>query len=168
MPTDAETQAPRLNRDETNDYASASAAPSTEHQSNAHVPKHLWEEAIKDPEKLVQLTIRALEFDKAEDLTTIDLKNQATFADYMIIATGRSARQVIALADKMIERLKGAGNRHIKAEGLTQGDWVLIDAGDIVIHLFKPEVREFYNIEKIWGAGTEDTRPQIGNAAPPL
>ena len=103
------------------------------------------------PEDLKDLVETSLDADKAEDIVTIDLRGKTTIADYMIVANGRSTRQVGALADKILERLREKGMKSIRVEGLAQGDWVVIDAGDVVVHLFRPEVRDFYNIEKIWG-----------------
>ena len=93
--------------------------------------------------------VASLDGDKAEEIVTIDLRGRSNVADRMVIATGRSQRQVGAMADHLLERFKGAG---ISAaiEGTEQGDWVLIDAGDIVVHLFRPEVREFYDLEGMW------------------
>ena len=95
--------------------------------------------------------ITAVEDLKGLDIRCIDIKDMADFADYMIVANGRSSRQVNALADKLLDRLREKGMKSIRVEGLAQGDWVVIDAGDVVVHLFRPEVRDFYNIEKIWG-----------------
>lgn len=86
------------------------------------------------------------------DITTIELDDQTALADYMIIACGSSSRHVSALAEKLKQRLEARGLRQIRVEGLEQSDWVVIDAGDALIHLFRPEVRSFYNIEKMWGA----------------
>lgn len=94
--------------------------------------------------------VKSLDEDKAEDILYIDLRGKSSLADDMIIASGRSGRHVAALADKVITKLKDIGFGKAKVEGLTNSDWVLIDAGDIVIHLFRPEVREFYAIERIW------------------
>lgn len=93
-----------------------------------------------------------LEDRKAEDVVVIDLAGKSTIADYMIVATGQSSRQVTALAEHLLKAIKGQGLIGIIPEGARQGDWVLIDAGDVIIHLFRPEVREFYNLEKMWGA----------------
>lgn len=103
------------------------------------------------PEDLRDLIQTSLDSDKAEDIVTIDLRGKTTIADYMIVANGRSTRQVNALADKILDRLRNKGMKSVRVEGLAQGDWVVIDAGDVVVHLFRPEVRDFYNIEKIWG-----------------
>lgn len=99
----------------------------------------------------------ALNDDKAEDIVVIHLSGRSSFADYMVIASGRSTRQVASIAEHLRERLKAAGVQDIAVEGLTQGDWVLLDAGDAVVHVFRPELREFYNLEKMWG--TASARP---------
>lgn len=95
--------------------------------------------------------IETLEDDKAEELTLIDLEGKSSIADHMIIASGRSQRHVSALADHLTRRLKEEGLGRVRVEGLPNADWVLIDTGDIVVHLFRPEVRSFYNLERIWG-----------------
>lgn len=94
--------------------------------------------------------METLDSDKAEDIELIDLKNQSALADYMIVASGRSSRQVVALAERLKEKLHLNGLETIRTEGTAQGNWVVVDAGDIIVHLFRPEVREFYNIEKMW------------------
>ena len=104
------------------------------------------------PEEMKTLVEQSLDADKAEDIVVIDLENQSALADYMIIASGTSTRHVSALAQKLKQRLELQGVREIRMEGLTQSDWVVVDAGDIIIHLFRPEVRSFYNMEKMWGA----------------
>ncbi|MGH7002042.1 MAG: ribosome silencing factor, partial [Stellaceae bacterium] len=88
----------------------------------------------------------------AEDLVVIDLQGKSSIADYMLIATGRSQRQVVSLAERLLATLKDHGHGRASAEGLSHGDWVLIDAGDVIVHLFRPEVRSYYNLEKMWGA----------------
>jgi ribosome-associated protein len=96
-------------------------------------------------------TIRAqLEDAKAEDIVTIDLAGKSTVADGMIVASGRSNRHVGAIAEQIVQKLKEGGHRDLRVEGLNQADWVLVDAGDLVIHIFRPEVRSFYNLEKLW------------------
>ncbi|MGS4945128.1 ribosome silencing factor [Meridianimarinicoccus sp. RP-17] len=94
--------------------------------------------------------LSSLEDDKAEDVVSIDLRGRTEMADFMVIASGRSSRQVAAMADKLLERLKHDLGVACKVEGKDQGDWVLIDAGDAIVHLFRPEVREFYQLEKMW------------------
>ena len=100
--------------------------------------------------KLLEIIETSLDEDKAEDIVAIDLAGKTTFADYLVIASGRSRRQIGAMADHLLVRLKGEVKAPLRAEGLGTCDWVLIDAGDIVIHLFPPEVRNFYNLEKLW------------------
>ncbi len=92
----------------------------------------------------------SLDGNKAQDLITIDLAGKSTIADYMLIATGTSSRQISAMADYLVQDLKGEGYENIIIDGQAQGDWVLIDVGDIIVHLFRPEVREFYNLEQMW------------------
>lgn len=100
--------------------------------------------------KLRDLVEDTLNDDKAEELVSIDLSGKTSFADYMIIANGRSSRQVGAMADHLRTRIKEEGFGSVRIEGKTNGDWILVDAGDVIIHLFRPEVRDFYNLEKIW------------------
>ena len=90
----------------------------------------------------------SLDEDQAEDLVVINLDGKSSIADYMVIANGRSDRHVGAMADHLMRRAKAMGR--CRAEGLAKRDWVLIDLGDIIVHLFRPEVREFYNLEKMW------------------
>jgi ribosome-associated protein len=103
-----------------------------------------------DPAALLELILRSLEDDKAQDVVTIDLAGKSSMADSMVVASGRSHRHVSAVADHLQRRLKEAGLGKVRVEGLPQCDWVLIDAGDVIVHLFRPEVREFYNLEKMW------------------
>ena len=100
--------------------------------------------------KLLSLTYDSLEDDKAIDIKTIDLKDRSSIADFMIIASGNSSRQVSSMANNLIKKFKIKGVSTRKPEGITNSDWVLIDAYDIIIHLFRPEVREFYALEKMW------------------
>jgi len=99
---------------------------------------------------MLKLVEQSLDDDKAENVVVIDLAGKTEIADYLVIANGTSQRQVSAMADHLQRKLKASGLKGIAIEGQPQCDWVLIDAGDIVVHLFKPEVRDFYNIEKIW------------------
>ena len=93
---------------------------------------------------------------KAEDITTIDLSGKSSIGDYMVVATGRSQRHVASVADSVVDKAEEAGVKRVRVEGLKQGDWVLIDAGDVIVHIFRPEVRGFYNLEKMWaGIGPE-------------
>lgn len=96
--------------------------------------------------------LETLDDAKAENVVTIDLTGKSSIGDHMVIASGRSQRQVGAIADRLLRRLKDVGHGRARVEGLGQCDWVLIDTGDVIIHIFRPEVREFYNLEKMWGA----------------
>ena len=100
----------------------------------------------------MQIVKTSLDDDKAEDLVVIDLAGKSTIADYMVIASGRSQRHVGAMAEHLREKLKAAGLEQVPVEGAQRCDWVLIDGGDVIVHLFRPEVRDFYNLEKMWGA----------------
>jgi ribosome-associated protein len=102
------------------------------------------------PGALEALILKRLDEDKAQDVIFIDLKDKSSFADSLVVASGRSNRHVSALADHLLRALKDAGLGKCRVEGLPHCDWVLIDAGDVIVHLFRPEVRAFYNIEKIW------------------
>lgn len=101
---------------------------------------------------LVQIIMAAVEDAKAEDTTLIDLHGKTSIADAMIVTTGRSNVHVNAIADRILRALKTAGTHTPRVEGLVSGDWVLIDAGDVIVHVFRPEVRQFYNLEKMWGS----------------
>ena len=94
-----------------------------------------------------------LDDNKAEETVVIDLRGKSALADDMVIASGRATRHVGAIADKLVEELKNAGYGKVKVEGLPHCDWVLLDCGDVIVHLFRPEVRAFYNLEKMWSAG---------------
>ena len=99
---------------------------------------------------LLNVVISSLEEFKAQDIVKIDLAGKTSMADFMLIASGTSSRQIRAIAENTVTAIKKSSNVNVNIEGLNQGDWVLIDAGDIIIHLFRPEVREFYNLEKMW------------------
>jgi ribosome-associated protein len=100
---------------------------------------------------LHNLVIAQLDDDQAIETVSIPLAGISTIADYMVIASGRSSRHVAAMAEKIAQRIKQEGHGSVRIEGLPTADWVLIDAGDIIIHLFRPEVRSFYNLERMWG-----------------
>ncbi|MCG3268688.1 ribosome silencing factor [Yoonia sp. I 8.24] len=102
---------------------------------------------------LLEAVLKSLNDDKAEDVVQINLRGKSEMGDHMVIASGRSTRQVVAMAEKLSERLKHDFNVFSKLEGKDSGDWVLIDTGDIIVHIFRPEVREFYQIEKMWQPG---------------
>lgn len=99
------------------------------------------------------LVLSSLDDDQAQDVVSIPLEGKSSIADQMVIASGRSTRQVAAIATKLAERIKAAGFGTARIEGLPAADWVLIDAGDVVVHIFRPEVRSFYNLERMWGVG---------------
>ena len=99
---------------------------------------------------LEKLVLSSLDDAKAEDVVTIDLHNKAALADSMIVASGRSNRHVAAIVDQLSDALKEAGYKDITIEGMPHCDWVVLDAGDVIVHVFRPEVRTFYNIEKLW------------------
>ena len=102
------------------------------------------------PETLLGAILTSLSDDKAEDVVQIDLRGKSEIGDYMVIASGRSTRQVTAIAEKLTERLKADHGISAKVEGKDTGDWVLIDTGDVIVHVFRPEEREFYQLEKMW------------------
>lgn len=109
--------------------------------------------ADKSAESLKNFVEQSLDADKAEDICVIKMDDQSALADYMIVASGTSSRHVLAMASKIKDRLAAGGYKNIRLEGAEQGDWVILDLGDVLIHLFRPEVRMFYNIEKMWGHG---------------
>ena len=110
------------------------------------------------------LVMDQLDEDQAQDVVSIPLEGKSSIADHMVIASGRSTRQVAAMAGKLAERLKAAGFGSPRIEGLPAADWVLIDAGDVVVHLFRPEVRSFYNLERMWGFGDQVPAAAAGRA----
>ena len=107
---------------------------------------------------LRQLAVDALEDLKAVDILELDVRKISNFTDYMIIASGRSARQVAALAENVVVKAKQAGEPPLGVEGMRAGEWVLVDLGDVVVHVMQPEVREFYQLEKLWS--TRETPEQ--------
>jgi ribosome-associated protein len=102
--------------------------------------------------RAIKTVLASLEDSKAENIVSIDIQGKSSLGDYMVVASGRSHRHVAAVADHLIRTLKDAGLGTARVEGLAGADWVLVDAGDIIVHVFRPEVREFYNIEKMWQA----------------
>ncbi len=103
------------------------------------------------------LVLSSLDDDQAVDTVSIPLAGKSTIADHMVIASGRSTRQVASMAAKLVEKIKAETGRPARVEGLPTADWVLIDAGDVIVHLFRPEVRSFYNLEKMWAFGDAPT-----------
>lgn len=112
---------------------------------------------LPSPEKLLEMILESLDDDKAIDVADISLAGKSSIADAMVVASGSNVRQVGAMADHIRERLKAEGIKGISIEGLENCDWVLIDAGDVIVHLFRPEVRDFYNIEKLWSEALPET-----------
>ncbi len=102
------------------------------------------------PEQVLQAVLASVEDDKAENVVEVDLRGRSDVADYMVICSGRSSRQVASIAEKLADRMKVAFGLQVKMEGKETGDWVLIDASDVIVHVFRPEVREFYQLEKMW------------------
>lgn len=115
----------------------------------------LMPQAEDKAETLHALVLAQLDDDQAQDVVSIPLAGKSSIADYMVIGSGRSTRQVAAMAQKLAEKIKREGFGSARIEGLPAADWVLIDAGDVVVHLFRPEVRSFYNLERMWGFGDE-------------
>lgn len=107
----------------------------------------------RSSDALLALVMKQLDDDQAQDVVSIDLEGKSSIADHMIIASGRSTRQVASMAQKLAEEVKRAGFGSVRLEGLPAADWVLIDAGDVVVHIFRPEVRSFYNLERMWAFG---------------
>jgi ribosome-associated protein len=109
-------------------------------------------------ETLLAAVLKSLDDDKGEDIVQINLRGRSEMGDYMVIASGRSTRQVTAMAEKLADRVKQDFGIISKTEGKEAGDWVLIDTGDVIVHIFRPEVREFYQLEKMWQPGVAATR----------
>ena len=118
-----------------------------------------------DSRSLLSLIEESLDDDQAIDIVAIDLEGKTTIADCMVIASGRSSRHVGAMADHLLEHLKRRGLKGVSVEGQKHCDWVLIDAGDVLIHLFRPEVREFYKLEKLWGDAAVQQPERISHVA---
>ena len=114
----------------------------------AHAPRNGGE--VDQAEALHDLVLRSLDDDQAQEVVSIPLKGKSSIADHMVIASGRSTRQVASMAQKLTERIKKELGRNVRIEGLPVADWVLIDAEDVIVHLFRPEVRNFYNLERMW------------------
>ena len=107
----------------------------------------------EEPGSLLAMVLKSLDDDQAQEVVTVPLEGKSSIADYMVVASGRSSRQVTAIAQKLAERVKQSGRPSPRIEGLPSADWVLVDAGDVIVHLFRPEVRSFYNLERMWGFG---------------
>lgn len=120
--------------------------------AGARAPEAQSAEALHD------LVLKSLDDDQAVEVVSIPLSGKSTIADYMVIASGRSSRQVASMAQKLTERIKQELGRPVRVEGLPVADWVLLDADDVIVHLFRPEVRSFYNLERMWAF--EEARPE--------
>jgi ribosome-associated protein len=114
--------------------------------------------AQPDADKTLSTILSRLDDMKAEETVTIDLRGKSAYSDYMVISTGRSNRHVGSIAENVAKGLKEAGLKNIHIEGLPNCDWVLIDSGDVIVHVFRPEVREFYNLERMWTQGPKPAR----------
>ncbi|KZE11532.1 ribosome-associated protein IOJAP [Sphingomonas hankookensis] len=110
-------------------------------------------DAMNETEALHRMVLASLDDDQAVETVSIPLAGKSSIADYMVIASGRSSRQVASMAQKLAERVKAEFGRPSRIEGLPTADWVLIDTGDVIVHLFRPEVRTFYNLERMWAFG---------------
>jgi len=122
------------------------ASPRKRTAEAAHAPA-----AATEP-KMIDIVLKSLDDAKAEDIVAIDLAGKSSLADHMVVTSGRSNRHVGAVADQVVKALREAGFTKPRVEGLPQADWVLVDGGDVIVHVFRPEVREFYNLEKMWQA----------------
>ena len=109
--------------------------------------------------RALDTVLASLEDSKAENIVSIDIQGKSTLGDYMVVASGRSHRHVSAVADHLLKALKDAGFGNARVEGLAGADWVLIDSGDVIVHVFRPEVRDFYNLEKMWQAPDLEEEP---------
>lgn len=121
-------------------------------------------DAMTETEALHRMVLASLDDDQAVETVSIPLAGKSSIADYMVIASGRSSRQVASMAQKLAERVKAEFGRPSRIEGLPTADWVLIDAGDVIVHLFRPEVRSFYNLERMWAFGDAPPPPAMGQA----
>jgi ribosome-associated protein len=120
-----------------------------------------------DVDALHNLITNSLDDDQAVEMISIPLAGKSTIADHMVIASGRSSRQVASMASKLAERIKAEFGKPVRIEGLPTADWVLIDADDVIVHLFRPEVRSFYNLERMWAFGDESPAAAKSAAAAP-
>jgi len=115
-----------------------------------------------EEQAVLELIMRSLDDDKAIEPVTVDLRGKSTLADFMVVATGTSQRHLTSMADKLTERLKAAGYRGITAEGENDSSWVLIDAGEVIVHLFRAETRSFYDIERLWSVEPSERVRAVG------
>jgi ribosome-associated protein len=113
------------------------------------------------PEQVLAAVLASVDDDKAEDVVQIDLRGRSDVADYMVICSGRSSRQVASISEKLADRLRAEFKIAAKMEGRETGDWVLIDGGDVIVHVFRPEVRDFYQLEKMWMPAGAHRTPSV-------
>ncbi len=111
---------------------------------------------LKDDKSVLTRVLESLDDDKAENIVTIDMQGRSSLTDAIVIATGRSSRHVASIAEHLARRLKDAGYGNRPMDGVTQGDWALVDAGDVIVHVFRPEVRDYYNLEAMWSVQEPD------------
>lgn len=149
-------------RDDTEEFPLSQNTPA----ANAAIPDTAFRPSAgpRDGNVLLSVIQASLDDDKAEDVVTIPLSGKSEMADHMVIASGRSTRQVSSIAEKLSERIKHECNVIVRIEGKEVGDWVLIDAGDVIVHVFRPEVREFYQLEKMWQPEVAPHRSPAGKA----
>ena len=126
-------------------------------------PSSAREGGTDEIEALHRLVLSSLDDDQAVETVSIPLAGKSSIADYMVVASGRSSRQVASMATKIADKVKAEFGRSPRVEGLPTADWVLIDAGDVIVHLFRPEVRTFYNLERMWAFGDTPTMGSTGN-----
>jgi ribosome-associated protein len=150
--------------------AAARKKPQTRPQTRQKAGRKANQGAGVPNKALLDLVLETLDDTKAENVVVIDLADKSSIADFMVVASGRSSRQLITMADHLAERLKQRTTATAKGivpsvEGKSQGDWVLIDAGDVIVHLFRPEVRAFYGLEKMWGLPHDESeQAPVGSA----
>ncbi|WP_244618803.1 ribosome silencing factor [Rhizobium sp. 18065] len=123
----------------------------TKGRAHAAIPKSP-ERGVDAAARALELVLSSLEDSKAEDIVSINIAGKSALGDYMVVVSGRSNRHVTAISEHLISDMKDDGLGYARVEGLEVGDWVLIDIGDIIVHVFRPEIREFYNIERMWAA----------------
>jgi ribosome-associated protein len=127
----------------------------TEHPAETAVAEPASGRAPVDAEELHKLVLQSLDDDQAVEVVSIPLAGKSNIADHMVIASGRSTRQVASMAVKLRDKIKERFGRNVRIEGLPAADWVLIDADDVIVHIFRPEVRNFYNLERMWAFGDD-------------
>lgn len=133
----------------------AQSLPAAAGATAGRMPRDPMPGSDSSADRLHALVLTQLDDDQAQEVVSIPLAGKSSIADHMVIASGRSTRQVAAMAQKLAEKVKQEGFGTARVEGLPAADWVLIDAGDVVVHLFRPEVRSFYNLERMWGFGDD-------------